>query len=109
MISPDDSKNANNMSLSIHSKPPFFKTMILKIPNQSKNLNFFRFFFGKEKNDLEIPISDLVWIDGILHYQPYGFNDSFLKKIPISKFPKGISFQDIEKKYIDTKTFFFWN
>ena len=39
MISPDDSQNANNMSLSIHSKPPLFKTMILKIPNQSKNLN----------------------------------------------------------------------
>ena len=39
MISPDDSQNANNMSLSIHSKPPFFKTTILKIPNQSKNLN----------------------------------------------------------------------
>ena len=47
MISPDDSQNANNMSLSIHSKP-HFKTMILKIPNQSKNLNFFRFFLEEE-------------------------------------------------------------
>ena len=80
MISPDDSQNANNMSLSIHSKPPLFKTMILKIPNQSKNLNFFRFFFGREKIDQEIPIIKSVWIDGILHYQPYGFNDSFLNK-----------------------------
>ena len=107
MISPDDSQNANNMSLSIHSKPPLFKTMILKIPNQSKNLNFFRFFFGREKIDQEIPIIKSVWIDGILHYQPYGFNDSFLKKIQINKFPRGLSYHDIQKKYIYTKTFFF--
>ena len=107
IISPDNSQNANNMSLPIHSKPPFFKTMILKIPNQSKSLNFLMFLFGKEKNDQEIPIDKLIWIDEVLYYRPYGFTDAFLKKIPIDKFTKGLSYLDIEKKYIYTKTFFF--
>ena len=31
-ISPDSSPNANQMNLNIHSKPPGFSTLILKIP-----------------------------------------------------------------------------
>ena len=49
VLAPDSSPNANQMHLSIHSKPPGFSTQILILPNS----NF-------EKGTVEIAIEQLV-------------------------------------------------
>jgi len=50
VLAPDDSKNANQMHLSIHSKSPGFKVKMLKIPYAEEEQNSFsEFFIGKKK------------------------------------------------------------
>ena len=59
VLAPDDSKNANQMHLSIHSKSPGFRVKMLKIPYAEEEQNSFsEFFIGKKNTALEIPISD---------------------------------------------------
>lgn len=55
-LSPDNSSNANQMHLEIHSKKPGFKTTLLEIPTKSKQsfLNFL--LFGDATPALEVPI-----------------------------------------------------
>ena len=51
VLAPDDSKNANQMHLSIHSKSPGFKVKMLKIPYAEEEQNSFsEFFIGKKNN-----------------------------------------------------------
>ena len=49
IIAPDSSQYANQMHLSIHSKPPGFETLMLVEPNlYKKSQSFFnRFFFWR--------------------------------------------------------------
>ena len=56
-IAPDDSSNANQMHLSIHSKPPGFSSQILILPNSNADQ-------GTE----EIAIDRLIWKEGQLFY-----------------------------------------
>ena len=57
MISPDHSKNANQMNLSIHSKPPGFKTLVLEIPRKdTEDSTWQSWFTGQEQSDKIIPI-----------------------------------------------------
>ena len=63
LISPDNSKNANQMHLEIHSKSPGFTAQILEIPSQKKTSlfsklicrtdqgSFYRVFVAKNKAD----------------------------------------------------------
>ena len=48
VIAPDSSQNANQMHLSIHSKKPGFKVMILSLPSENKSEQSFfdTLFFG---------------------------------------------------------------
>jgi len=57
-FAPDDSQNANQMHLSIHSKPPGFKVDMLSIPSENsvKQSAFNKLFFGKKTLETEIPI-----------------------------------------------------
>ncbi|CEN53247.1 Oligopeptide transport system permease protein appC (fragment) [Capnocytophaga canimorsus] len=48
-IAPDNSKQANQMHLPIHSKPPGFSVQILHLPNkQAEESSFFETFFRKK-------------------------------------------------------------
>ena len=61
VIAPDNSQNANNMHLSIHSKKPGFKVKVLVIPKEidSNSQNWFnKVFFGERNPNTEIPISN---------------------------------------------------
>jgi len=76
-LAPDNSKYANQMHLSIHSKPPGFKVMMLTIPSQSMAKQSFvdKLFFGRLDNDTEIPITS-YFIDGNeLTYTEYAGED----------------------------------
>ncbi len=59
VLAPDNSQNANQMHVSIHSKSPGFKVDMLTIPSQIKNEQsaLDKLFFGTKNTDTEIPIS----------------------------------------------------
>lgn len=73
VIAPDDSQYANQMHLSIHSKQPGFKVMMLTIPSEIKSdqglVN--KMFFGEKNSNTEIPISDYKLEDNQLTYTEY--------------------------------------
>ena len=73
VLVPDDSKNANQMHLSIHSKPPGFKVKMLEIPSVTEDKTGFlsQLFFGKNNTSTEIPISDYKIENNTLKYNEY--------------------------------------
>ncbi|MDH7445477.1 ABC transporter permease [Aquimarina sp. 2201CG14-23] len=109
VLAPDNSKNANQMHLSIHSKGPGFSVKMLTIPSGSvSDQSFFnKIFFGTKNMDTEIPIERYSFLDSILRVIP--FNEGELmevsKDIALSNFPKGIIQQEIEDRYIKNHTF----
>jgi len=73
VIAPDNSRFANQMHLSIHSKKPGFKVDILTIPSKLKsNQNWLdRIFFGTENYESEIPVSEFKMEGDFLKYTEY--------------------------------------
>lgn len=65
VLAPDNTTNANQMHLEIHSKPPGFKVFILNIPSKIKEEQTFfdKWFFGKKSDVTEIPIESFVLKD----------------------------------------------
>ena len=101
LLAPDNSQNANQMHLEIHSKEPGFSTTILTIPSKEnvKQSFFSSLFFGKKNTDSEIPISSYSVKDKQLEYTSYG--DGLLKSINLS------SIDNNPNKYIQKRTFYF--
>ena len=60
LIAPDNSSNANQMNLEIHSKKPGFEVLMLSIPSNNKvNQSYFSKIVSGDKNQsIEIPISN---------------------------------------------------
>lgn len=56
VLSPDNSSNANQMHLEMHSKQPGFKATVLEIPNDSKQSFLSFFLYGNNTPPLEVPI-----------------------------------------------------
>lgn len=106
VIAPDDSQNANQMHLSIHSKPPGFKVTLLSLPSELKTDQSIisEIFFGKLKTDTEIPISKYHIDDEMLVYTEYASDGltGVEKGIHLDRFPS----QDY-KVFIKEKTFLF--
>jgi peptide/nickel transport system permease protein len=108
-IAPDDSSNANQMHLSIHSKKPGFEVQMLHIPigavsTQSK---FTDLFFGKENNDSAIPINSFLITPNGITIEEYADSDlqGMLKDYPLAAFPAALTPSEIEKNYIKTQKF----
>lgn len=104
VIAPDNSKNANQMHLSIHSKSPGFEAMLLTIPSQ-QNLKqgfFDKLFFGKNNNDDEIPISDYKIQSNNLVYTEYASDGliGLVKTVSLSRFSGDIKTHITKKKFI---------
>ena len=107
VIAPDNSKSANQMHLSIHSKKPGFKVDVLTIPSQLKSTQSWvdRIFFGKENYDTEIPISEFKIKNDSLSYTEYASDglQGLEKKMPLSIFHS----MNSAKSFIKEKTFLF--
>ena len=107
VIAPDNSKSANQMHLSIHSKKPGFKVDVLTIPSQLKSTQSWvdRIFFGKENYDTEIPISEFKIKNDSLSYTEYASDglQGLEKHIPLSIFHS----MNSAKSFIKEKTFLF--
>lgn len=99
-LSPDDSSNANQMHLEIHSKKPGYTVQMLHIPNKSKHSIFYHFLYGKENPDLEIPISNYRVENDKLIINTIA-NKTLEKTYPLSLFKNNI------EDYIHTKTYYF--
>ena len=111
VLAPDHSANANQMHLSIHSKPPGFKVLMLKLPLEENNSQSFvsKVFFGENNSTTEIPISSYSIENQELTYTEYAsdglegitktISAEFLKDHPIDKFIKERKFLFGTDKY----------
>ncbi len=104
---PDQSKDANQMALTIQLKPPGFQTHVIQLPNLTREKSLKAYFSGEENPDEIIPISSYKLTKDTLFYIPYndlGKTDLLEKEIPISVFPQ-LSLTEIEQEYIYVKTY----
>ena len=105
VFAPDNSKYANQMHLSIHSKKPGFTVQMLTIPNEttSKKQSFVdRIFFGVKNTDTEIPITNFSIDEENLTYTEYASDGlEGITKTINSDFIN----QNSAKQYIKEKTF----
>lgn len=105
VLAPDNSSNANQMHLEIHSKKPGFEVLMLTIPSDkiiTQSL-FSTVLFGKKNPKTEIPISNYRISETDLTINSYTENSaiSLTKTYPLSKFHgKDIS------TFIKTKKFY---
>ena len=92
VFAPDDSQYANQMHLSIHSKPPGFEVSMLIQPNASPNPQSLidKLFFGDKYPAKEIPILSYQTQQQKLSYQPYNSIglEGLEKVIDLEVFPK---------------------
>ena len=103
VFAPDDSSNANQMHLEIHSKKPGFTVQLLTLPSQENTDQpfFSKLFFGKKNVTTEIPISDYKITDTNLEITPYseGVITKLIKTYPLT------NFNNNPQKYISQKKF----
>ncbi len=106
-LAPDNSQNANQMHLSIHSKEPGFKVTMLTIPALKTRQNTFsEFFFGKKTTATEIPISKYTIENNILRIVEYAEEGEGLQKtFEIANFPKASTIEELPKYYISERNF----
>ncbi len=102
VLAPDKSVNANQMNLSIHSKPPAFQTLVIKIPNGEKQgISLSDWFTGREQTHEIIPIQHYTISENSIQLTPF---DATAQPIvlPLSRFGAD---SKIEEDFIYTKTF----
>mgnify|MGYP006077088049 CR=1 FL=1 len=90
-VAPDNSNNANQMHLEIHSKPPGFTTQILTLPSESKEQSLVDFIIkGSTTKTSEVPISSYVISNDQLVVKLYSDYPSLqqTKSYPIQNFNK---------------------
>ena len=94
VIAPDNTKNANTMNLSIHSKPPGFKIQMINLDTEkSDEFSWESIFFGSKEQINKIPIIKHEIKDGLIYYLPYASPESKFQTIELNKA------EIIEKKY----------
>ena len=94
LLAPDGTENANQMHVSIHSKPPGFSTVLLLVPNQIGEIIE------------EIPISDYYWEKDKLYYKSLSIYTPNYKTLDLSNFPSNESKEVITQKFIQQRTFY---
>lgn len=108
-LAPDNSVNANQMHLSVHSKKPGFTVTMLMIPdkNVKKTSGLRQLLFGKENNTTEIPVSGYRIQQNKLIITEYKgeSTEGLEKEIPLSRFPSGMTAEEIASTYIISKKF----
>jgi peptide/nickel transport system permease protein len=107
-LAPDNSQNANQMHLSIHSKSPGFKTKVLTIPvvvREGSTVS--EFFFGIKNANTELPIAGFILKEDAIQITDYTSDgtDGLEKDFRLSLFPKAKTVDDIPGLYISEKNF----
>src|SRR5690606_35465158 len=107
-LAPDNSENANQMHLSIHSKNPGFSVQMLTIPVAVEEQHpLHSFFFGKKNADTEIPISNYSLTENSIEISEYtpDATEGLQKNYPLSLFSKASTVKEIPTKYLSDKKF----
>ncbi len=111
LLAPDNSQNANQMHLSVHSKPPGFKVDMLKVPseynNQSQSI-FSKWFNGDKYSGWEYPYQNLELVDKELLVYPYvegGVLEGVPKKIALTNFKGELTLDAIKENYTTKQVF----
>ncbi len=107
-LAPDDSRNANQMHLSIHSKKPGFSVQMLTIPNEvADKRGVGDFFFGKKNVDTEIPINDYTVLEEGIRISEYTTDGTsgLLKTYPLELFEGVSNAEEIPARYITERNF----
>lgn len=104
-LAPDNTSNANQMHLEIHSKKPGFKVQMLTIPSEEKKEQslFNKLIFGEKNSSIELPISNYKTTNNALIVNTYteDYSESLSKTYPLKLF-KGKNITE----FIKTKTFY---
>ena len=109
-LAPDNTRNANQMHLAIHSKQPGFNVDLLLIPSKKQvdQSAITEFFLGRKSSESEVPIHSYeLTQDGInvYNYTPDG-QAGLLKFYPLESFPKAQTPSDISNLYVANRTFY---
>lgn len=102
VISPDDSTNANQMNLSIHSQSPGFETLVLEVPrdkDQQSTLN--AWFFGRDQVNEIIPIQDYKIDGNQIEVTPFDVTAP-MESISLDRYDQP---SQVEEEYVYTKTY----
>ncbi|WP_299258285.1 ABC transporter permease [uncultured Aquimarina sp.] len=109
VLAPDNSKNANQMHLSIHSKGPGFSVKMLTIPSGTGYDQSYldKVFFGTKNMDTEIPIEAYRFKETSIEITPYteGELTGITKNIEFASFPDHFQKEEIEQEFIKSRTF----
>lgn len=110
VFAPDDSQNANQMHLSIHSKSPGFQVTMLTIPSENDASQSYidRMLFGKKTLTTEIPINSYKIEKNellIVSYSELHQND-IEKSYQLSAFNNVKNWDEVIQKYVNEQTFY---
>ena len=100
-IAPDNSTNANQMHLSIHSKSIGFKTKMVVVNNRRTFKKKGSFFSGESNISSEIPINDYMFEDGYVKIQPYGYPKNYFEYLD----NKSVTTLNFESDHLKEKFF----
>ena len=110
-LAPDDTQNANQMHLAIHSKRPGFTVKMLTIPGQNNSDQSFvsSLFIGEINSDNEIPIQSYVLNETGVEYIPFNEEGEveLTKSITFKEFQidEPASKSDFENQFVIEKIF----
>lgn len=106
-LAPDNSANANQMHLSIHSKQPGFKVQMLTVPIDVEQENkLYSFFFGNINANTEVPISEFeITESGILISEYTEDGSGLQKEFRLSQFPNLRHPKEIATRHISEEKF----
>ncbi len=110
-LAPDDTQNANQMHLSIHSKKPGFTVAMMRVPGADGGDQSFlnSLFLGQVNSDTEIPINSYTLNSKEVIYVPYsdGEETDLEKSIPYEEFQlqEPIDAEIFRENFISEKTF----
>ena len=108
VLAADNSENANQMHLSIHSKPPGFTVQMLSIPvSQKEDFKLKYYLLGFPNSVSEIPISSYTIAGDQIIYEEYSEHKSLQiqKSVNLESFSNYKSIQDVAENEIQNKTF----
>lgn len=108
VLAPDNSENANQMHLSIHSKPPGFTVQMLSIPAlQKKEVKLKYYIFGFPNSTSEIPINSFEIVENTIVYEEYSEEPSLRmqKSINLDVYSNYTSIEAVAKDQIKTEKF----
>lgn len=107
VIAPDNSENANQMHLAIHSKPPGFEVPMLSVPNGPHVKSANGYLFGFSSTTSEIPLLGYHIVGDSISYKEYSDDASLAvsKTIGIQSFPGYKNIKDVERDFIKDQKF----